>query len=145
MRRLIHLVLSPTSRLVRLILGEKRIAIDPVHPEDPLAHLPVLRELDGTVITGLWAIIDHLENEHPERPLLPDDPLQRAEAASQANFRKPAAKLSALEAARLATILPNPKGYRADKPGPYVARQSTIIAARIGQVIRDRLDACVYR
>jgi len=68
-----------------------------------------------------------------------------AEAASQANFRKPAAKLSALEAARLATILPNPKGYRADKPGPYVARQSTVIAARIGQVIRDRLDACVYR
>ncbi len=80
MRRLIHLVLSPTSRLVRLMLGEKRIAIDPVHPEDPLAHLPVLRELDGTVVTGLWAIIDHLENEHPERPLLPDDPLQRAEA-----------------------------------------------------------------
>ena len=68
-----------------------------------------------------------------------------AEAAAQANFRKPAAKLSALEAARLATILPNPKGYRADRPGPYVARQSTVIAARIGQVIRDRLDSCVFR
>lgn len=68
-----------------------------------------------------------------------------AEAAAQANFKKPAAKLSVLEAARLATILPNPRNYRADAPGPYVVRQSAIIAARIGEVSRDRLDACVYR
>lgn len=68
-----------------------------------------------------------------------------AEAAAQANFRKSAAKLSVAEAARLATILPNPREYRADKPGPYVARQSAVIAARMGQVSRDRLDACVYR
>jgi monofunctional biosynthetic peptidoglycan transglycosylase len=50
-----------------------------------------------------------------------------------------------LEAARLATILPNPHNYRADAPGPYVARQSEVIAARIGQLSRDRLDACIYR
>ena len=68
-----------------------------------------------------------------------------AEAAAEANFKKPAAKLSIGEAARLATILPNPRLYRADKPGPYVTRQSAIIAARMGQVSRDRLDACVYR
>ena len=80
MRRLTHLILSPTSRLVRLMLGEKRIACDPMPAEDPLGHLPVLRELNGTVIVGLWAIIDHLENEHPERPLLPAEPAERAEA-----------------------------------------------------------------
>jgi monofunctional biosynthetic peptidoglycan transglycosylase len=68
-----------------------------------------------------------------------------AEAAAQANFKKPAAKLSAFESARLATILPNPKVYRADAPGPYVARQSAVIAARIGAVSRDHLDACIYR
>jgi monofunctional biosynthetic peptidoglycan transglycosylase len=68
-----------------------------------------------------------------------------AEAAAQANFKKPAAKLSVLEAARLATILPNPRRYRADVPGPYVVRQSAIIAARMSQVSRDRLDACIYR
>jgi monofunctional biosynthetic peptidoglycan transglycosylase len=68
-----------------------------------------------------------------------------AEAAAEANFKKPAARLSVLEAARLATILPNPRNYRADAPGPYVARQSDVIAARIGQVSRDRLDACIYR
>ncbi len=68
-----------------------------------------------------------------------------AEAAAQANFRKPAARLSGLEAARLAVILPNPRGYRADVPGPYVTRQSEIVAARIGEVVRDKLDACIYR
>ena len=68
-----------------------------------------------------------------------------AQAAAEANFKKPAAKLTVLEAARLATILPNPHNYRADAPGPYVARLSEVIAARIGQVSRDRLDACIYR
>jgi monofunctional biosynthetic peptidoglycan transglycosylase len=67
-----------------------------------------------------------------------------AEAAAEANFKKPAAKLSVLEAARLATILPNPQLYRADAPGPYVARQSAVIAARMASVSRDRLDACIY-
>ena len=68
-----------------------------------------------------------------------------AEAASQANFKKPAAKLSVIEAARLATILPSPRVYRADRPGPYIVRQSAVVAARMEQVSRDRLDACIYR
>ena len=68
-----------------------------------------------------------------------------AEAAAQADFHKPAAKLSVTEAARLATILPNPRTYRADAPGPYVARQSGVIAARIAEVRRDNLDSCIYR
>jgi len=68
-----------------------------------------------------------------------------AEAAAEANFRKSAAKLSVGEAARLATILPNPRVYRADRPGPYVERQSAVIAARMGEVSRDHLDACIYR
>jgi monofunctional biosynthetic peptidoglycan transglycosylase len=67
-----------------------------------------------------------------------------AEAAARANFRKPASQLSPLEAARLATILPSPLNYRADVPGPFVARQSQIILARMAEVRRDRLDACVY-
>ena len=68
-----------------------------------------------------------------------------AEAAAQANFRKPASQLSPLEAARLATILPSPRRYRADQPGPYVARQSQVILNRIGDVRRDGLDACIYQ
>jgi glutathione S-transferase len=79
MRRLIHLLFSPTSRLVRLILGEKRIACDLVAADDPCAHLPIFVDLDGSAVAGLWAIIDHLENEYPEHPLLPEDAIVRAE------------------------------------------------------------------
>jgi monofunctional biosynthetic peptidoglycan transglycosylase len=67
-----------------------------------------------------------------------------AEAAARTEFRKPASALSVSEAARLATVLPNPRRYRAGKPGPYVARQSQVVAARMAVVRRDRLDACVY-
>ena len=80
MRRLIHLLFSPTSRLVRLMLGEKRIACDLSAPDDPCAHLPIFIDLDGPAVAGLWAIIDHLENEYPEHPLLPEDATVRAEA-----------------------------------------------------------------
>ena len=68
-----------------------------------------------------------------------------AEAAARANFRKAAAQLSPLEAARLATVLPSPLVYRADVPGPFVARQSQVILNRMGEVRRDRLDACIYQ
>jgi monofunctional biosynthetic peptidoglycan transglycosylase len=68
-----------------------------------------------------------------------------AEAAAQADFHKQAAKLSVTEAARLATVLPNPRNYRADAPGPYVVRQSGVVAARIAEVRRDNLDSCIYR
>ena len=68
-----------------------------------------------------------------------------AEAAAQANFRKSAAQLSALEAARLATILPSPRRYNASQPGPFVARQSQVVLDRIGDVRRDRLDSCIYQ
>jgi glutathione S-transferase len=80
MRRLFHLSLSPASRIVRLALGEKRIACDLAAPQDPCGHLPIFVDLDGTALTGIWAIIDHLENAAPERPLLPADALERAEA-----------------------------------------------------------------
>ena len=66
MRRLFHLLMSPPCRLVRLILGEKRIAYELARPDDPHAHLPAFADLDGTIVTGLWAVIDHIENEYPE-------------------------------------------------------------------------------
>jgi len=78
--RLIQLLLSPASRLVRLAIGEKRISCDFAGAENPQAHLPILMESDGTTLTGLWAIVDHLENQYPENPLLPEDAAERAEA-----------------------------------------------------------------
>ena len=80
MHRLVHLLMSPPSRLVRLAASEKRIALDLAQPEDPLSHLPVLFDSQGRAITGLWAIVDYLEGMHPDDPLLPDDIAERAEA-----------------------------------------------------------------
>jgi glutathione S-transferase len=80
MRRLVHIMLSPPCRVARLALGEKRLACDLVAAEDPLEHLPVFVDLDGTMIAGLWAIIDHLEGTHPEHPLVPEGPAERTEA-----------------------------------------------------------------
>ncbi len=68
-----------------------------------------------------------------------------AEAAAQAYFRKPAAALSPYQAARLAAVLPDPDIWRAVKPGPYVAQRTATILARMGEVRRDGLDACVRR
>jgi len=50
-----------------------------------------------------------------------------AEAAAQYWFKKSAKKLSADNAAALAAILPNPRHYSANPPGPYVARRKSWI------------------
>jgi glutathione S-transferase len=80
MRKLIHLTLSPVSRLARLLVGEKRLACDPVLSDDAHAHLPVFVDLDGAQAVGLWAIIDRLEGGYPDYPLMPEDPDARGEA-----------------------------------------------------------------
>jgi glutathione S-transferase len=80
MRRLIHLPLSPRSRFVRLLIGEKRLAYDTEVPEDSQAHLPIFIDMDDTRVTGLWAIVDHLEGNYPDHPLVPEEPHARAES-----------------------------------------------------------------
>jgi len=54
-----------------------------------------------------------------------------AEAAAQAFFRKPAARLTRDEAARLAAVLPNPVRMRADRPSGYVQRRQREIARQM--------------
>jgi monofunctional biosynthetic peptidoglycan transglycosylase len=68
-----------------------------------------------------------------------------AEAAAQSYFHVAAARLTARQAARLATILPDPDEWKAAHPGPYVAARSATIMARMAEVSRDGLDACVKR
>jgi glutathione S-transferase len=80
MRRLVHLILAPGSRLARLVLAEKRLACDLSAAEDFHAHLPVLQEQDGARREGLWAIVDHLEGSYPDIPLTPEEPDARAES-----------------------------------------------------------------
>jgi glutathione S-transferase len=73
MRRLVHLMLSPSCRLARLIVAEKRVACDSVLAEDARNPLPVFTDLDGTRCEGVWALVDHLESNYPDRPLAPED------------------------------------------------------------------------
>src|ERR1051326_4487702 len=79
MRRLAHLLLSPPSRLARLLIAAKALTLDPVTAEDMSTQLPVFIDMDGTRAIGLWAIVDHLEGGYPEHALTPEDAATRAE------------------------------------------------------------------
>jgi len=93
-RILHHFPLDPASRQVRLALGEKRLSFqeNPVRywerPEEftrlnPSGATPVLVEQSGdeqVVLCESRAILDFLEEEHPEPALLSRRPAERAEA-----------------------------------------------------------------
>ena len=93
-RTLHHFTLDPFSRQVRLALGEKRLPFGEVieryweRPEglgalNPSGVPPVLVEVRGgerIVACENRAILEHLEERYPDRPLLPAAPQGRAEA-----------------------------------------------------------------
>ncbi len=54
-----------------------------------------------------------------------------AEAAAQHYYRKPAARLNAGEAARLAVMLPRPRVYEKLPQSPYLAERAQVIASRL--------------
>lgn len=67
-----------------------------------------------------------------------------AEAGAQRYFGKAAARLTPLEAARMAAALPLPQKRSVTNPSGWLRRHGNTIAARVGVVRRDGLDACVY-
>lgn len=62
------------------------------------------------------------------------DGIYGAQAASQQFFGKPAAQLGAHESALLASVLPNPKKLRADRPSAYVARHAEWVERQVRQL-----------
>jgi len=68
-----------------------------------------------------------------------------AEAGAQRYFRHSAARLTQTEAARMAAALPLPKERAVVGPSGFTRRYGNTIAARIGVVRRDGLDACIYQ
>lgn len=93
-RTLHHFPLDPFSRQARLALGEKRLPFNEVveryweRPEsltslNPSGLTPVLVETRGlvqVVACESRAVLEHLEEQYPEPPLLSADPAERAEA-----------------------------------------------------------------
>ena len=99
-RTLHHFPLDPASRQVRLALGEKRLAYtDNVvrvweRPQalldlNPSGLTPVLVEEENgqkLVVCESRAILEHLEESHPEPPLLGREAADRAEARRLVNW-----------------------------------------------------------
>jgi len=71
------------------------------------------------------------------------DGIYGIEAAAQQYFGKPSADLKAIEAARLATILPSPRRWKANPPSPYVARRANTILKRMALVRQGKTDCLV--
>ena len=67
------------------------------------------------------------------------------EAAAQRYYGHSAARLSQVEAARIAAALPAPKRRAVDGASGFTYRHGNAIAARSGVVRREAMDACVYR
>ncbi|SEK60636.1 monofunctional biosynthetic peptidoglycan transglycosylase [Sphingomonas palmae] len=65
------------------------------------------------------------------------------EAGSIRYFNHSAARLTPTEAGRIAAVLPLPKKREAVDPRGFVRRHGNTLAARIGVVRRDGLDACL--
>ncbi|NBT85157.1 MAG: glutathione S-transferase family protein [Alphaproteobacteria bacterium] len=90
MRTLYHYPLCPYSRKIRLILAEKKLdfaaEIERFWEKRPefiklnaAGQVPVLVDLNGSVINDSMAISEYLEDAYPERPLIGEELLQRAE------------------------------------------------------------------
>ena len=65
-------------------------------------------------------------------------------AGAERYYGHDASAMTALEAARIAAVLPLPKERGAIAPKGFTRRYGNTIAARIPIVARDGLDACVY-
>lgn len=90
MRTLYYYPLCPFSRKVRLVLAEKKLDFDLEVEKfwerrteflglNPAAQVPVLVDLNGSVLCDSYAINEYLDEVYPEKPLLGIDPLARAE------------------------------------------------------------------
>jgi len=62
------------------------------------------------------------------------DGIYGVEAASQAYFHEPASRLTAHQAALLAAVLPNPRGWYANRPSPYIQRRAGWIEQQMRQL-----------
>ncbi len=90
MRTLYHLPLDPGCRLIRILLGEKKLEValktervwerrEDFLKLNPAGEVPVLIEEDGTSIAGAAVAAEYLDEAYLEPPLIGLSPLDRAE------------------------------------------------------------------
>jgi glutathione S-transferase len=94
--KLFDFLYAPNPTRVRVYLAEKGLSI-PLEPVDlvkgeqrspaflrknPLGGVPVLELDDGSCLTESLAIIEYLEELHPEPPMIGREPLERARVRS---------------------------------------------------------------
>ncbi len=91
---------SSAAFRVRIVLGLKGLSYEtvPIHltrgehraeafrEVNPQRRVPVLVLDDGTVLIQSLAIIEYLDEVHPQSPLLPGDPITRAKARAVAGI-----------------------------------------------------------
>lgn len=69
---------------VHLVKGEQKS--DDYKAKNPSGLIPALELSNGKIITQSMAILDFLENEYPQNPLLPSDNVDRAIVQSMCNI-----------------------------------------------------------
>ena len=90
MRTLYHQYLFPSCRKVRIVLGEKKLDFSLEFEKiwtpreeflalNPAGWVPVLVDLNDTIVAHNYAICEYLEEAYPDPPLFGDDIHQRAE------------------------------------------------------------------
>jgi len=91
MRILYYYPLCSFSRKVRLCLNEKKLDFSQEVENfwekrkeftnlNPLGHVPVLVDLNGSIVTDSTAIVEYLEEAYPDKKLYPEELLARAES-----------------------------------------------------------------
>jgi len=74
-----------------------------------------------------------------------DEGVFGVEAAARHYFDATAAGLTARQAARLAAILPDPKGRSASRPSPFVTRRANAVVDGAATIDRDGRAGCFQR
>lgn len=86
---LYHHPICPFSRKTRIILHEKNIHFEMINEKfwerreeflmlNPAANTPVIMKSDNVIISGISAIFEYFEEVFPEKNLLGDSPIERA-------------------------------------------------------------------
>jgi glutathione S-transferase len=146
MRTLYHYPLCPYSRKVRLALGEKKLDYTgeierfwekrPAFLKmSPAGQVPVLVDLNGSVLSDSIAITEYLEEAYPERPLFGEGLMQRFE------IRRLVGWFDDKFAQEISVVLlkeKNIKRYLAMEPGQTGPNSAIIRAAK--QSIHLHLD-----